>query len=69
MHSFGAAQPQTTSTLHAVDDEDLAGRSTMRLLISASTASEVQAIASRVHVAGLRGGFPFREIRARDLGI
>jgi hypothetical protein len=53
----------------AVDDEDLARRCAVRLLITASLPSEVQALARRIHLSGERAGSPFLETRARDLPI
>ena len=45
-------------------DEVVAGRSAMRLLVSARTGPAVEAIARRVHAAGARADSPFVRFRA-----
>jgi DNA-binding NtrC family response regulator len=55
--------------LPAVTDEDVTGRSSARLLITASTQRGVETLARRIHEAGPRAQFPFIHKRARHLPI
>jgi DNA-binding NtrC family response regulator len=59
MLGLGTAAPTTDIARHTLDDEDLARRSGARLLISAGTASAVEAIAHRIHTSSARADFPF----------
>lgn len=58
-----------TAVLVGGDDEDIASRSPARLLITASTQQEVEAIARRVHTRGQRAHFPFVHICAGELPV
>jgi DNA-binding NtrC family response regulator len=59
MHRVAIGDRQTALPVLVVDDEVLAGRSGARLLITAVTRDGVEALARRVHGAGLRADFPF----------
>jgi DNA-binding NtrC family response regulator len=59
MHRVAIGERHTVLPVLVVDDEVLAGRSGARLLITAVTRDGVEALARRVHGAGLRAGFPF----------
>ena len=69
MHSVGTARPHSAVTLLTADDEDVAGRSAARLLITDSTQRGVETLARRIHGAGLRAEFPFVLTRACDLPV
>ena len=68
MHLHVSAQPKPVALL-ASDDEDLAARSTARVLITASTRARVETLARRIHAASFRAGFPFVRTRAGDLAV
>ena len=51
------------------DDEVLAARSRVRLLITATTPAAVETIARRVHTAGSRAAFPFVSMNATDFPL
>jgi DNA-binding NtrC family response regulator len=67
MHKAVIGDPHEAVPWLAVDDEELAGRSAAKLLITASTREGVERLARRVHRAGLRAGFPFVQTTACDL--
>jgi DNA-binding NtrC family response regulator len=67
MHIVGTAEPNNALALLAVEDEHAAGRSDVRLLITAATQRGVEAPARRIHGAGLRAEFPFVRTWACDL--
>jgi DNA-binding NtrC family response regulator len=67
MHNVGTAEPGNALALLAAEDEDVAGRSNARLLITAATQRGVEALARRIHGAGLRVEFPFVRTWACDL--
>lgn len=69
MHSTGAAACGRAVASLAGEDEDVASRSPARLLITASTLEEVEAVARRIHEAGPRAPFPLLHTRARDLPV
>ena len=50
-------------------DEDLAGHSAARVLISASTGSAVETIARRLHAASPRTALPFVRTTAGELPV
>jgi DNA-binding NtrC family response regulator len=50
-------------------DEDVASRSSERLLITASTPHEVETVARRVHAGGPRARFPFVHIGASECPV
>ena len=51
----------------AIQDEDTAGRSDAPLLITASTPTQVEALARRIHQGSVRSGAPFVQVRAGAL--
>jgi DNA-binding NtrC family response regulator len=53
----------------AAEDEDVAGRSSARLLITASTPRGVETIARRIHGVGPRAPFPFAHTWAGDFPV
>jgi DNA-binding NtrC family response regulator len=69
MHAVGIADPERTMSVLAVEDEELAGRSAARLLITASAHGGAEALARRIHGAGPRAGSPFVRMQARDFPI
>jgi DNA-binding NtrC family response regulator len=66
MHSIRTADRHNAGVRPAVQDEDAAGRSSARLLITASTPRGVETIARRIHGIGPRAQFPFVLTRAGD---
>ena len=68
MHRVGTDEPQS-ATLLAVQDEEAAIQSAARLLITAPTQRGVEALARRIHGAGLRAELPFVHTRACDLPV
>jgi DNA-binding NtrC family response regulator len=69
MHRVGTDEPHSAVPVTPVEDEEMASRSPVRLLISAQTQGGVEALARRIHGAGLRAGFPFVHVWACDLPI
>jgi DNA-binding NtrC family response regulator len=69
MHLDASAQPQNPLALLASEDEDLAGRSAARLLITAPAPEAVESLARRIHGASSRAGCPFVRTRAADLPL
>jgi len=69
MHMMGIADPQQAVALPALEDEEMAGRSTARLLITASVQGVAETLARRIHGASLRAGLPFVRTFARELPI
>jgi DNA-binding NtrC family response regulator len=70
MHTGGTALPQDAiASLAALDDEELAARSAARLLITADTSREAEALARRLHTASVRAGFPFVRKEASELPV
>lgn len=69
MHAVGTDEPQNARTVLAAEDEDAASRSAARLLITSSTPQGVEALARRIHGAGLRAALPFVHASACDLSI
>jgi DNA-binding NtrC family response regulator len=70
-HGGGTAERQTAMVRPAAvdEDEDVAGRSAARLLITASTQRGVETLARRIHGAGRRAQFPFVRTWAGDLPV
>jgi DNA-binding NtrC family response regulator len=66
MHTVAIANPKRAVSLLTDQDEELASRSAVRLLITVSEQG-VEALARRIHGASLRGRSPFVRTRARDL--
>jgi DNA-binding NtrC family response regulator len=52
-----------------VEEEDIAGRSSATLLITASTGGEVQTLARRIHQTSFRATAPFVRVRTSTLPI
>jgi two-component system, NtrC family, C4-dicarboxylate transport response regulator DctD len=67
MHAVTASLSTPACALRARRDEDLAGQTEVRLLITASTPASVAAIARRIHAASARATLPFVRTRAGDL--
>ena len=61
------AQPQMTARAQQITDEDVAGRSNARLLITASTPGRAEALARRIHSVSERAMFPLVHAYAIDL--
>ena len=69
MHGLKTAARNNAVALLAVEDEDVACRSSARLLITAATQHGVETLAHRVHATGPRAQFPFVQTWAGDLPI
>jgi DNA-binding NtrC family response regulator len=69
MHQLGTAVRNDAVALLAVEDEDVARRSSARLLITAATQHGVETLARRVHATGPRAQFPFVQTCAGDLPV
>ena len=66
MDTEGMAQRQATLALDGVEDEVVAARSDAKLLITASAPVLVEALARRIHAAGIRAALPFVQTWACD---
>jgi DNA-binding NtrC family response regulator len=69
MRSIRTADRHNAGVRPAVEDEDAAGRSSARLLITASTPRGVETIARRIHGIGPRAQFPFVHTGAADFPV
>jgi len=69
MRNLATAERVDAVALHAVEDEELANESPVRLLITAPTAQTVETLARRIHGAGPRGDFPFVQTWAVELPV
>jgi transcriptional regulator with GAF, ATPase, and Fis domain len=69
MDTKGIAQRRGTLALDGVKDEEAAARSDAKLLITASAPLLVEALARRIHAAGVRAALPFVPTRACDFPI
>jgi sigma-54 dependent transcriptional regulator, acetoin dehydrogenase operon transcriptional activator AcoR len=69
MHNLGTAERVDLVALLAVEDEELANQSPVRLLITAPTAQAVETLARRIHGAGPRAQFPFVQTGAVELPV
>jgi DNA-binding NtrC family response regulator len=69
MHNLGTAERVDLVALLAVEDEELANQSPVRLLITAPTAQAVETLARRIHGAGPRAQFPFVQTWAVELPV
>ena len=65
MHRVGTDEPHSAVTFLALEDEDSSSRSAVRLLITASTQRGDEALARRIHGAGLRAELPFVHVGVR----
>jgi len=70
----GALPGGTTAVLdhgsdRGVEEEEMAGRSSARLLITASTRGEVETVARRIHRTSFRATAPFVRVRTGTLPI
>jgi transcriptional regulator with PAS, ATPase and Fis domain len=54
-----AAVAESLESLHAVEHEDVAARCAVTTLITASTSTEVEHLARRIHTASSRGACSF----------
>jgi Sigma-54 interaction domain len=69
MDTEGMSQRRGTLALDSVEDEDVAARSDAKLLITASAPLLVEALARRIHAAGVRAALPFVQTWACDFPI
>lgn len=67
MQSLAATERNHALALFAIDDINMASRSTARLLITASTQQVVEGLARRIHANGPRAAFPLLPRWAGDL--
>jgi DNA-binding NtrC family response regulator len=63
-----ASEQFARATIHTADEE-VASRSSARLLITASTQHEVETVARRVHGGGSRAPFPFVHIGGGEFPV
>lgn len=68
MHGL-TAQRLDAAARDAIADEDLAGRSPLRLLITAATEQGVETLARRIHATGSRARLPFVRASAGRLPV
>jgi hypothetical protein len=69
MRSTWTSERDNTVGSLAVEDEDMASRSPVRLLITAPTQQAVETLARRVHETAPRARFPFVHTWAGDLPV
>jgi len=67
MQQTTIAPTENTRLWHDITDEELARRSSTRLLITNSSRGGAEALAYRIHHGSLRGSFPFVRVQACDL--
>jgi DNA-binding NtrC family response regulator len=69
MHKAGTAGPDHAAPVLAVDDEDIATQSAVRILISAATQQGVETLARRIHESGPRAQTPFVQTWAGEFPV
>ena len=69
MHEVRSAGDATSVAGQPVEDEELASRSSARLLISGLTEEGVQMLARRIHMSGPRADSPFVHTRAAEFPV
>src|SRR5690349_5237281 len=69
MHNLGTAERVDLVARLAVEDEELANQSPVRLLITAPTVQAVETLARRIHGTGPRAQFPFVQTGAVELPV